>query len=184
MNCWIIPPKEQLNTKLTTFFVVNYTVEWFLFLSRVHCNSSYFSYIFFFSSVNRQHCLQHVCAVHITYLGHSLWTAGHPERLLHSRPSSGSLQISPQSSSSSSEGSPLGSTYSPDGPFCSTPPTNRSPSAGRRAALTKGRSCGDISGYSCNHFIELQSGFKATAVIIIRNIYVKLSVSVSHKSRL
>lgn len=120
--------------------------------------------------------------VHITYLGHSLWTPGHPVQLRHSHPSNGSPRISPQSSLASSEGSLLGSTYSPDAPFCSTPPTNRSLSA-EKSSDDKRQWCGGISGYKCNHFIEPRNKFKATATII-RNIYVKVWESLCHKTKL
>lgn len=69
--------------------------------------------------------------VRITYWEHSLYTPGHPEKRLHSHPTSEPPQISPQSSSDSSWGSRLGSTGFLDSHFCSRLPTSRSLSAER-----------------------------------------------------
>lgn len=126
-----------------------------------------------------------MCTVHITYLVHSLWTPGHQRRLLHWRPSSGSPQISPRSPSVSSGGPQLDSIYSPDAPFYSTPPTSRSQSV-EKNGVDKVRSCGSISHAALVTPLELlsiviscQTGFKAAAVIIVRNIST-LSIPDSH----
>lgn len=103
--------------------------------------------LWFSLEANTKHCLQNVLIVHITYLGHSLCTPGHPEQLLRSHPTIESPQISPRSSSASSGGSLLGSSYSPDVPFCSRLPTNRFLSA-ERSSNNEAWSYVGISGFN------------------------------------
>lgn len=95
--------------------------------------------------------------VHITYWGRNLNTPGHPERLLHSNPTSESPQISAQSSSGFSGGPPPGSTGFLDSRSCSRPPTYRSPSVERSRSTKAPRwdvsshVTTDWSSWSCNH---------------------------------
>lgn len=102
--------------------------------------------LWFSLKANTKHCLQKII-VHITYLGRSLYTPGHPEQLLHSHPTIESPQISPQSSSASSGGSLPGSIYSPAVLFCSRLPTNRFLSA-ERSSNNKAWSYVGISGFN------------------------------------
>lgn len=100
--------------------------------------------------------------MHVTYLGNSRWTAGHPRLLHRSRPLSVLPQIWLQSSWASSGGSLLGSTYSPDVLFYSTPPLNCSPSVEKSSNYIKKKkrgSCCSISHTSLepeNDFKEFQ----------------------------
>lgn len=101
-----------------------------------------------------------VISLYVTYLEHSQWTPGHLKQLRRLHPSTGSPQISPQSSSVSSEGPRHGSTRSPDVPFCSTPPLSHSLSAETRSQ--KG-----------NHVFSLNilgSAFKAAAEITVKKL--------------
>lgn len=109
--------------------------------------------------------------VYITYLGHSLCTPGHPGQLLHSSPSIESPQISPQTSGASSGGSLLGSNCSLDTPFCSRPPTSRSPSV-ERSSIDTARSYGGNSGYNVNDNVIIK-GLKVDPALVQRLSQVK-----------